>query len=110
MRMQTEHHDVVDEYIDITRDDIHTMNLADMQKFSALHDQVSKIISLYLHQSDASMVMKKQEELAREMVKNIKGIDPNHKDTKKLVLSTFEHLSTRYIDGESFHEMHQDGE
>ena len=113
MRMKNEHHIIVDQYLDIKRDNVHAMQTsAQMKEFSDLHDQVLKIVSLYLHTSDASMVMKKQEEIARRMVEeNMEGMDQEQKNHRQtMVLSTFKHLSSRYIDGASFHEIHEEDE
>ena len=115
LRMLPEHHEVVDQYTAIERSDIHSIQTSEgMAKFSALHDQVTKLVSLYLHTSDAAEVMNKQEEIARQLVNSraaedlVDGTDrPTGERKKKLIISTFKHLSTRYIDGMSFSELNQ---
>ena len=63
--------------------------------------QVVKVISLYLHSSDAAEVMNKQEQIARQLVESEFG-HKSEEHKSKLITSTFRHLSTRYIDGISF--------
>jgi hypothetical protein len=102
LRMRREHYNIIDKYIAITRNDLHAIKTsAQMADFSNLHDQVVKVISLYLHSSDAAEVMNKQEQIARQLVESQFG-HKSKEHKSKLITSTFRHLSTRYIDGISF--------
>jgi hypothetical protein len=111
LKMKSEHYKVIDEYIGLKREDIHSFKTSEaMAKFSKLHDRVTKVISLYLHTSDAAEVMKKQEQIARHLVEHTWSNEDANESTnehkkRKLILSTFKHLSTRYIDGISFSKM-----
>ena len=107
LKMKSEHHEIIDEYLDMKREDIHKLNTVEkMRTFSQLHDRVAKIVALYLHSSDAHIVMKKQEEIARQLVESQSSEEGESESKQKLILTTFRHLSTRYIDGMSFHELH----
>jgi hypothetical protein len=65
LTMRESHASVIDEYINLTRDDIHKYNSkTNLLKFREQHHRVTEILSLYLHTENESEVARQHLHLA----------------------------------------------